>query len=170
MTLWAAYTRREFDAQEECEALGITCHVPRRVDLIRQGKRRRPDPVVRPVLPGYIFIETDAHGWHMIRQSKHIRTMMGVGPLDERNVRAFIAKTEADYIARMAQIEAGERVSEYNEGDVLQIIAGPFQGQLARFKRIAEGAMFPEVIAEAEIMGQSVTLRLDPLAAKKRVA
>lgn len=170
MTLWVAYCRREFDAAEECEVLGITCHVPRRVDLIRQGKRRRPDPVVRALLPGYIFVETDAEGWHMLKDTKHVRTVMGVGPLDERNVRAFIAKAEADFAARMAQIEAGERVSEYQPGELLQIIAGPFQGRLATFKRIAEGAMFPEVVAEAEIMGQAVTLRLDPLVAKKAVA
>lgn len=170
MTLWAAYVRREFDAQEECEALGITCHVPRKVDLIRQGKRRRPDAVVRPLLPGYIFIETDAHGWHMLKASKHIRTMMGVGPMDERNARAFIAAAEADFHARMAQIEAGERVSEYQAGEVLEIIQGPLTGQLARFKRIAEGAMFPEVVAEVDMMGQAVTIKLDPLAARKAVA
>jgi transcription antitermination factor NusG len=170
MTLYAFYTRREFDAQEEAEALGLTCYVPRRVDLIRQGKRRRPDAVIRPYLPNYVFVETDAHGWHMLRDSKHLRTWMGISDGSAKQVMAFIGRVEADFAARMAQIEAGERVSEYAPGDLLQIIAGPFQGQLARFKRIAEGAIFPEVVAEADIMGQAVTIRLDPLAAKRAVA
>ncbi len=170
MTLYAYYTRREFDAQEEAEALGITCYVPRRVDLIRQGKRRRPDAVIRPYLPGYVFVETDADGWHLLRQSKHLRTWMGINEGSAKQVMAFIDRVEADFAARIAQIEAGERVSEYAPGDLLQIIAGPFQGQLARFKRIAEGAIFPEVVAEADIMGQAVTIRLDPLAAKRAVA
>lgn len=170
MTLWAAYTRREFDAAEECEALGITCYLPRKVEMIRQGKRRRPDAVVRPYLPGYLFIETDAEGWHMIKATKHIRTLMGIGQNEARRVMAFIDRCEAEYQARMAQIEAGERVSEYQVGDLLEITLGPFQGALARFKRIAEGAMFPEVVAEAELMGQVVTIKLDPLAARKRVA
>jgi transcription antitermination factor NusG len=170
MTLYAYYTRREFDAQEEAETLGLTCHVPRRVDLIRQGKRRRPDPVIRPYLPGYVFVETDADGWHMLKASKHLRTWMGIGPKEAERVMQFIARVESDFTQRMAQIEAGERVSEYAPGDLLQIIAGPFSGQLARFKRIAEGAMFPEVVAETELMGQSVTIRLDPLAAKRAVA
>ena len=170
MTLYAFYTRREFDAQEEAEALGLTCYVPRRVDLIRQGKRRRPDAVVRPFLPGYIFVETDAAGWHMLKGSKHFRTWLGIGPSEARRVMEFIARVGAEYAARMAQIEAGERVSEYNEGDLLEIIQGPLQGQLARFKRIAEGAMFPEVVAEVDMMGQSVTVKLDVLAARKAVA
>lgn len=170
MTLWAFYTRREFDAQEEAEALGLTCYVPRRVDLIRQGKRRRPDPVIRPFLPGYVFVDTDAEGWHMLQSSKHFKTWFGIGPAEARRVHAFIDQVEADFARRMAEIEAGERVSEYQPGDLLEITLGPLRGQLARFKRIAEGAIFPEVVAETEFMGQAVTIRLDPLAAKKAVA
>ena len=170
MTLYAFYTRREFDAQEEAEALGLTCYVPRRVDMIRQGKRRRPDPVVRAVLPNYVFVETDAHGFHMVRQSKHFRSWVGIGPNEARRVMAFIDQCEADYQARMAQIEAGERVQEYNVDDVLEIIQGPLVGQLARFKRIIEKGVFPEVVAEIDLMGQAVTIRLDPLAARKATA
>lgn len=173
MTLWAAYTRAgtEFDAQEECDVLGITCHVPRRVDMIRQGKRRRPDPVIRPFLPNYLFCELTPEEWHMLKASKHIRSLMGIGDGSARLVMQFIARVEADFAQRMAQIEAGQRVDEYAENDLLEIIAGPLAGQLAKFKRIAEGAgIFPEIIAETELMGQGVTLRLDPLAARRAVA
>jgi len=170
VTLYAFYTRREFDAQEEAEALGLTCYVPRKVDMIRQGKRRRPDPVVRAVLPNYVFVETDAHGWHLVKQSKHFRSWVGIGPNEARRVMQFIDRCEADYQARWAQIEAGERVQEYQVDDVLEIIQGPLTGQLARFRRIIEKGMFPEVVAEIELMGQAVTIKLDPLAAKKAVA
>lgn len=173
MTLYAAYVRtgKEFDAQEECDTLGIVCHVPRRVDMIRQGKRRRPDPVVRPFLPNYVFIEATPEQWHALKDTKHIRTTLGIGEGSARLVHRFIASVEADYAQRMAQIEAGQRVDEYNEGDALEIIAGPLAGQLARFKRIAEGAgIFPEVVAELDLMGQAVTVRLDPLAARKPAA
>jgi transcription antitermination factor NusG len=171
MTLYAFYTRREFEAQAEAEALGLTCYVPRRVDLIRQGNRRRPDAVVRPYLPGYVFIDTDNHGWQALKGSKHLRSWIGIGGGNARQVMQFIDRVEADYQARMAQIEAGQRVDEYEPGDLLQIIAGPFAGQLARFQRVAEGAgMFPELIAEGDLFGQAVTIRLDPLAARKAVA
>jgi transcription antitermination factor NusG len=170
MTLWAAYTRREFDAAEECEALGITAYAPRKVDVRRSGKKRRAEAVEGPAWPGYIFIEATADEWHMLKACKHIRTLMGIGPKEAEMVRALIKQVEAEFDKRMAQIAAGERVSEYRPGELLEIVLGPFAGQLARFKRIAEGAIFPEVVAEADIMGQSVTIRLDPLAAKKAVA
>ena len=173
MTRWAAYTRagNELDAQEECEALGIVCHGPRRVDMIRQGKRRRPDAVVRPFLPNYVFIHATPDEWHILKASKHVRSMMGIGDGSARLVHQFITRVEADFAQRMAQIEAGQRVDEYEEGDLLEIIAGPFAGKLAKFKRIAEGAgIFPEVIAEADLLGQAVTLRLDPLVARRASA
>lgn len=173
MTLWACYVKsgKEFEAQEEAQALGITCHVPRRVDMIRQGKRRRPDPVVKPFLPNYVFCDLTDQQWHAVKSSKHIRSLLGIGANNARQVMQFIARVEADYTQRMAQIEAGQRVDEYEDGDVLQIIAGPFAGQLATFRRVAEGAgMFPELVAEGELFGQAVTIRLDPLAARKAVA
>lgn len=173
MTLWAAYVRtgKEFDAQEECEALGIICHVPRRVDMIRQGKRRRPDPVVKPFLPNYVFIEATAQEWHLLHtSSKLIRTTMGIGEGNARMVHRFIDRVEADYARRMAQIEAGQRVDEYNEGDALEIIAGPFTGMLARFKAVAEGAEHPIVVAELDILGQATRVKLDPLVARRAVA
>ncbi|NGQ91462.1 hypothetical protein G5V65_11195 [Rhodobacter sp. HX-7-19] len=170
MTLWAAYTRREFDAQEECEALGITCYAPRRVDVRRSGKKRRAEAVIGPAWPGYVFIEASSEEWHYFKASKHIKTMMGIGEKEAKMVRALIESVEAEFNKRMAQIDAGERLSEYRPGELLEIVLGPFAGQLARFKRIAEGAMFPEVVAETELMGQVVTIKLDPLAARKAVA
>jgi transcription antitermination factor NusG len=168
MTLYAYYTRREFDAQEEAETLGLTCHVPRRVDLIRQGKRRRPDPVIRPYLPGYVFVETDADGWHMLKASKHLRTWMGIGPKEAERVMQFIARVEADFTQRMRQIEAGERVSEYAENDLLEILDGGFKEKLLKFSRVAEGANgLPLIVAKTEMFGREVEIPLDPLIVKK---
>lgn len=172
MTLWIAYTARgrEFDAQEEAETLGLWAAVPRRVDLIRQGKRRRPDAIVSPYLDNYVFVEADATGWHWLKGSKHVRSLMGVPPQEVAKVQSFIAKVESDYAQRMAQIEAGERVSEYEPGDLLQIITGPFAGTIAAFRRVAEGAgMFPDLVLEQEIFGRAVRMRVDPLAVKRAV-
>ena len=170
MTLWAAYVRREFDAQEECEALGITCYLPRKVELIRQGKRRRPDAVIRPYLPGYLFIETDAEGWHMLKATKHVRTLMGIGANEAKRVMVFVDKVEAEYTARMAQIDAGERVSEYQVDDLLMVLDGGFREKLLKFSRMVENAQgWPVVLAKTEMFGREVEVPLDPLNVKKAV-
>lgn len=95
---------------------------------------------------------------------------MGVNPASVPGVMAFIDRVERDFAARMAQIEAGERVHEYNPGDLLQIIAGPFAGQLARFQSIAEAGEHPQIIAETDMMGQVARVMIDPLKARKAVA
>ena len=174
MTLWVIATTngREFDLQEQLEALGLKCDVPRRVDLIRQGKRRRPDAITSAYLPGYAFAWFEAEDWHAIKGAKYVRTMMGVSAQSERLVRAFLARVEGDYLARMSQIEAGERISEYNPGDLLQIMTGPFAGQLATFARIVQSAhdVFPSVEAELDVFGRKVKVQVDPIAARRATA
>lgn len=157
---------QEFDAQEEAEALGVWCAVPRRVDLIRSGNRRFPDAVVSPYLQNYVFAQATSEEWHWLRQSKLCRSLIFIPPASSRSVMAFIDRVEADFADRMAQIEAGHRVSEYDPGDLLEIIAGPLAGQFAQFRSIAEGAgMFPEIRAD----GPLGAMRLDPLHVRKAV-
>ena len=171
MTAWVAYTPsgREMDVQEAYEAVGLECHVPRRVDVKRAGNRRRPDVVVSAYLPNYVFIWAADHQYAWMKDVKHVRSIMGIGPGSERAVRAFISRVESDFAARMSQIEASERVAEYNPGDLLQIITGPFAGQVARFTRMVEGAndIFPSVFASMDLMGRETGVRLDPLHVRK---
>lgn len=172
MTLWIGYatTGQEFNAQEQCEALGYTCEVPRQVDLVRHQKRRRPDVVVKPFLPNYLFIHGADDAFHAARLIREIRgSVMGVTPSEERHVRAFIDRVEADFAHRMAQIEAGERVAEYRPGDVLTLLTGQFAGRLAVFRRMVDAAPFPKIEAELQLalLGKPVTAILDPINARK---
>jgi transcription antitermination factor NusG len=172
MAMWIAYTPkgREFDAQEEAEALGLWAMVPRRVDMLRKGFNRRAEPVISAYLPNYMFFRSGNEGWHWMKGSKTVRTVMGVSPGNAALVDQFIERVEADFAARMAQIEAGQRVDEYEPGDLLQIVTGPFAGVVASFKRLAEGAsMFPELVVETQLFGQAVTVRVDPIAARRAV-
>ena len=172
--MWVAYatTGQEFSAQEQCEVLGYTCQVPRKVDLIRHQKRRIPDVTVKPYMGNYLFISGGDDVFHAVKLIKEIRgTAMGIGRQNARQVQAFIDRVEADYTARMAQIEAGQRVSEYRPGDLLTLMTGPFAGQVATFRRMVEtaGDMFPKIEAEMSftLIGQIVTATVDPINARR---
>jgi transcription antitermination factor NusG len=144
--------------------------VPRRVDMLRKGFNRRAEPVISAYLPNYMFFRSGNEGWHWMKGSKTVRTVMGVSPGNAALVDQFIERVETDFAARMAQIEAGQRVDEYEPGDLLQIVTGPFAGVVASFKRVAEGAsMFPELVVETQLFGQAVTVRVDPIAARRAV-
>lgn len=172
--MWIAYasTGQEFAAQAQCVDLGYQCQVPRRVDLIRQAKRRYPDVLVAPFLPNYLFISGGESAYHAIKGVKEIRsTFTFAGPNEALRVQAFIDRVERDFSARMAQIKAGERVSEYAPGDLLTLMVGPFAGQLATFRRIVKrsGAAFPLIEADVavQILGKPVVAVIDPINAKR---
>ena len=188
MRIAYAITGQEFNAQEQLEAIGITCHVPRQVELVRKGKRRWPDPVVTPFLQNYLFIEASDEDHYAIKDCDLIRpTQMVVAGKIMRDVLTFIDRVESDYSERMGEIEElqarikrsdaseaevmaiRQRLAEYRPGDLLEIIAGPFAGQLARFGRMIEAAheAFPQIEAEMEVMGMVTRTKIDPIAARK---
>lgn len=168
MTLWLAYatTAQELNAQEACEALGYTAIVPRKVEAVRRGKKRWAEAIVSPYLPNYVWVEGGPDAFYAIRDIKEFRgSAMGITPQSERGVRAFIERVERDFATRMAQIEAGERVAEYQPGDLLSEMTGPFAGKVARFRRMIESAysLFPSIEAEMELMGRVVRVKMDPI-------
>jgi transcription antitermination factor NusG len=169
MTLLLAYAAREFDAQEEAEALGITCYVPRRVDMIRSGKRRRPDPVITAAWPRYLFADVTEEEWHWLKDSKHIRSIMWVNDREAQVIRKQANAIERAFEQRMRQIEAGERLSQYEPGALLDIVGGQFAGNIVTFTRMVERAdqMFPFIEAEMQMMNRSVRVMLDPLYVQK---
>ncbi len=185
MTLWAVYTPRnmEFALVEDCEALGIEAIAPRKVEAVRSGNNRWPEPRVTPYLPNYVFVRASAEEWHWLKEIRYVRDLMGVVPQDERKVQSFIDAVEADFTSRMAEIdravavlrdkeatkearrEAVALMQHYQPGDMLEVITGPFAGQLVAFGAMVErgAAMMPEI--EAAMAGLKV--RFDPLVVRR---
>jgi transcription antitermination factor NusG len=169
--VWYARKGHEMEAQAEIEKLGIRAVVPLSVEAVRRGYRRRAEPVVSPVLPNYVFTDGDATDWHAVASvAKLAPTMIFLADsVARRYLLPFIAKTEADFTERMAAIEAGRRLEEYRPGDALAILSGPFEGQLARFRRIVETSFdyFPMIEADMEMFGRITTVKVDPIKARK---
>lgn len=165
-----AKATKEFEVQDALRDMGIAACVPRKVEAKRVPTKRRPVPVTTPYLRNYVFIECSAEQWHDLAGVKHLaKTTVFVSKGEVKLLRAFIDTTEAEYLDRMGAIEAGQRVEEYSPGDMIEITGGPLAGQLARFRRIVESAhdLFPRLRAEGELFGQSVTVDVDPIHARK---
>jgi transcription antitermination factor NusG len=178
MTLWLAYVPHglEFDLVEACEALGITAIVPRKVETVRTGKNRWPEPRVTPYLPNYAFIEATDSEWHWVRDIKYVRDLMGIAPGWHPKLREFFDAVEGQYAAKMAEIESAQRImrdkeaskearreaikaiQSYQPGDLLEVITGPFAGQLAAFGAMVERAnsLTPEIEVALQGIGCGV--------------
>lgn len=161
---------KEFEVRDAIQALGITASVPRKVEAKRVGKKRFAEAIIEPYLGNYIFIECDAEQWHQLPDVKHMaRTTVFVSRGEAKHLRTFIEGIESDYAKRMASIEAGHKVQEYQPGDEVLITDGPLAGRLAKFKRIVETSRdpFPRLKVQGEMMGQEVTMDVDPIHARR---
>ena len=158
-----------------CDAindLGGLAVAPRKVELVRLPKQRRPQIVETPLLGAYFFASITEADWHATKDT--FRTVQEVGPTEWRHVQAFCQRVEQDYQLRMEQIEAGRRVSEYNPGDALQLLAGMFSDHLATFQRLDESGPVPMIKATVQgialLGGHEIEITVDPINAKRWAA
>ena len=172
MTYLLAYApaKTEFAVAEAINEIGALAVCPRKVELVRLAKRRRPEIEESPVLPNYLFCAMSYQQWHQCIADRIIfDTVKWIGPHEWARVQAYAARVEQDYQHRMAQIEARERLSEYEPGDALKLLGGTFQGKMAVFRRMIEGKV-PMIEAEMlgfQLLGRSVTVTVDPVLARK---
>lgn len=188
MTQWIAYvpTGQEFALVEDCEALGITAIAPRKVEAVRTGNKRYPEKRVMPYLGNYVFVTATAEEWHFMKDVKYLRSLMAVPPKEERRVQSFCDLVEAEFIAKEYEIDRAVAVMQsreaskearrealrvmqaYTPGDLLEVILGPFAGQIVAFGAMVERAAskLPEI--EVSLNGlEWGTMRMDPLHVRK---
>lgn len=188
MTQWIAYVSagQEFALVEDCEVLGISAIAPRKVEAVRTGNKRYPEPRVTPYLGNYVFVEANADEWHWLKGIKYLRSMMAVPQAEVRRIQSFCDMVEAQYAIRVAEIaqaaavmrdreaskdarrEALKVMQAYSPGDLLEVICGPFAGQIVAFGAMVERAAsnLPEI--EVSMGGlEWGTMRMDPLHLKR---
>lgn len=167
--------RGEFAVERQLREMGLEAHAPRKVDFLRRGKKRHPEPVVSAYLPGYVFADIPPHRYMDAMQCRGLsRTMMAVPAKEaERQVRSFITAAAREEAEAQRIIERNDRTAmrEFSAGDALQIIAGPFMEQAVEFRRMVQNAEgWPEIEAETVLFGQSVRVRIDPLDVRRASA
>jgi transcription antitermination factor NusG len=172
--IWIGYARSGCEAQvvEDIKAMGIDARVPLKIEAIRRGKQRWAEAVTTSIFPNYVFINCTDTEWHLLKGVKNLAATFYPAPVRiyEREILPLIDHAEKEYAERKAAIEAGERVSEYRDGDKLILLAGKLAGTIATFRRLVEAGEygFPEIVAElpASIGGKPMMIRIDPLEAK----
>lgn len=189
MTTWVAYVPAgmEFALVEDCEVLGVEAVAPRKVEAVRTGNKRWPEPRVTPYLPNYVFVQASAEEYYWMRDIKYVRDIMGVPSAWVPKIAEFCDAIERDFTARAAEIDRAQAVmrdreaskaqrreamltmQHYQPNDLLEVIVGPFAGSIMSFGRMVEraGSMALEIEASMTLFGRVSTVILDPLHIKK---
>lgn len=166
-----ARTGKEMEVMDALTAAGIPYWRGTRVDFVRKGKQRTPEPVESPALPNYVWLQPrDGAEECKLWDIKFLaRTHHRLLPGTVRSFEVFASavderRAEADRI-----IGNRKAICEYKHGEQVQIVGGALAGQLATFRRMVEGAadLHPRVEADMQIFGGSVSVRIDPLNVRK---
>ena len=170
MTVYLAYatTGKEFEVADKLAADGFDVWLARKIDFIRRGKRRRPDPVERPRLPNYLFLSLTDAEWHRLHQNvpKYLAgTMYALRRDDERELDRFRGASDTEYAKAQKAAQNQEAIAEYVRGQRIVDVTGTFGDACLTFRRMVERAqdLHPRIEAEMEMLGRVVKVELDPL-------
>lgn len=164
-----AKSGHEFEVQDDLEAMGITAWVGRVIEWKRTGKKRYPEPHEQPALPNYVFMSLTPHDFHRAVTVRFLAsTLVSLSTLDQRGLTRFQSAVQAVY-DEQDRIRRNRDMpkTEFDAGQQLEIIGGPFANKIATFRRVVEksGQMHPKL--ETEVDGFKMTL--DPLDVRKVV-
>ena len=171
MTTYLGYARtgREFQVTEDLNAIGLQTWCGRKLEFIRRGKKRRPEPVESPYLQNYIFAELPAERFLEVRGIKGLaKTLTPLCAPDMLSLARFQSEVEAEYQKAKAIARNQDAICEYKAGQALTVISGNLQDTMLRFREMVERAhdMHPKIRADMELFGQTVSVEIDPLDVK----
>lgn len=161
--------RGEFAVERQLRALGIEAHAPRKIEFKRVGKKRHAEPITSAYLPGYVFADIPAE---LFTRAIHCRgissTLLAVTPQEvRRHVQPFLAKVDDENAEAKRIIDSRDRAAmcQFEPGQALGILAGPFMERAAKFLRMVQAAhdLHPMIEAESEMFGRAVRVKIDPL-------
>lgn len=163
--------RGEFAVERQLLGLGIWAKAPRKIEFKRSGKKRHPEPVTSAYLPGYIFAEIPAAAFVKAIQCRGLSsTLMAITPSEARAVMRFLDRVDGENAEAQRIIASRDRAAmcQHRPGDALEVLAGPFRDRMVQFTRMVQAAhdLHPMVEFEAEMFGQKVKGRIDPLDVK----
>lgn len=157
---------KEFEVTADIEALGVAVYCARKIEFLRRGKERRPRPVEAPYLQNYLFIEIPAELFLDVLAIKYLAsTLTPLSGADMRSLGRFRDEVDLEYAAAQRIGRNQDAISEYKTGQALRVLDGQFSDKMLTFRSMVDRAhdMHPKVIADMEMMGQNVTVELDPL-------
>lgn len=126
---------------------------------IRRGQRKT---VSEKILPGYLLVEMELtdDSWLAVRTTAGVTGFVGVG-----NKPTPLPRHEVEAIKKFMTQSAPQYKADYNEGEAIRIVDGPFNDFLGTVKSIDEEKGKVEVLVN--IFGRETPVQLDFLQVKK---
>ncbi len=151
----STHTHKEHVALDNLARQGFSAYCPKIRKRIRHA--RRLQQVVRPLFPGYIFIQLDPEReqWRSIGSTFGVRNVIRfgerLGTVPDQFVSRLHATEEEGVVALPSARDA------YNPGEKVRLREGPFEGIIATVMAATE---CDRVIVLMDFLRRSVRVRL----------
>jgi hypothetical protein len=159
---------------DSAESLGIVVHLPVKVDVENRRGWKAFVMTERPLWSSYLFAEPvgddELLALHQMREVLSVvacpdriaNGFIDAHGIHHQGLRAMLAKADADAQERKSLIEAGERVTAYSPGELLEVFLGPLAAQAAQFVGMATHAdkFMPMLNVKMEFMGGKRTVQV----------
>lgn len=170
---YLAYARggTEFAVADELTALGITVWCGRAVQSHFDRRSQEYEVHVTPALPNYLFLEMTPEEYHELQgmrgRPKYLRQRLDVlTDGSRRDFEAFRAMVDMNEGAAWHRISRNERPEiTFSPGDALE--SGQFPDLSLQYRDVKRDQGVWKIEAEAEMMGRTVKVMLDPGDVKK---
>lgn len=171
MTTYLLYAKsgREFEVAEAIREKGLEAYCAAKMEFVRTGNNRRPEPRVVPYLPNYLFAEIPASEYLGVMAIKYLAsTATPLGKSDHKPLQRFLDAAASEYKAAERIKDNQAMISQYKAGQALRCLDGRFSDTMLTFRSMVERAhdMYPKVQAEMQMMGRTVLVEMDPLSVR----
>lgn len=169
--------RKEFEVEEELQAIGLHPWVPRRLDSKYIKEKRVSVWYDRPYVHKLIFCVIPAIYWRDVVQLKHVigkpvalsrLDLEGMPALKGRppryGLKQFKEAVEAEYEDMQRRKANSEYVCQYRPGEALEMLDPVFAECDARFKAVVRRAHddFAKLRIEVSMFGRTTDMEVAP--------
>lgn len=162
----------QFAVEASLKSGGVDAYVFREVTHKRRGKDRYARTEIAPLYATWIFAQMTPEQFHQAQGIKHLRsTWYCIRSQEAARIAEMREQNERAVESAQAAVSAADRLSEFKEGERVDLVSGPLQGHTAVFQSIREEltGLFPKLVLELDVMGQVIEVAADPLDVRRAV-
>lgn len=176
---------KEFEVRDELQAMGLHPWVPLRLMSKYVKERRESVWYDKPYIGKLIFCVIPAIYYRDVVELKHvIGKPLELSRLDIVGMPAsglrmpryglndFKASVEAEYADAARARDISGYQCQYQPGQALEMLAGPFEGASAAFQSVIRRAFdaYPKLRVTIDLLGRPVVFEVDPDAVRQATA
>ena len=160
---YAIHTRSRFEQKvfDGLRGKSIESFLPKMLVMSRRKDRRKK--ILVPLLPGYVFVQTD------LNNTEYLQILKTVGVVRMVGIKGRPAPAKEEEIASLMILDGTDRTVQnrayMNKGDRVMIMEGPLKGLVGYYLR--HKGQSDKVVVSVDLLQRSLEIEIEDWALEK---